>query len=264
MAVCVYSPPNNLSPISISHNLQIKYLLFDCDNTLVLSEDVAFEVCADLVNEIMEKKGLPERYSSEDLISRFIGLTFRRMIAVLQTDLGFQLEKDELENYSKLEEERVIAKTRAKAQPCVGSIDVLAKLHHEGKYKMAVVSSSALRRIRAMLETTGQDKFFDYSDVYSASTSLPTPQGKPSPAIYLYVLELFGANPHECLAIEDSRSGAKASTAAGIPTLGYIGAYHSTGQRQEMVSKFIDLGCMDVMWDWADFEKHLVGIEAMK
>lgn len=44
--------------------LQITTLLFDCDNTLVLSEELAFEACADLANEILEAKGLPDRCSS--------------------------------------------------------------------------------------------------------------------------------------------------------------------------------------------------------
>ncbi|GAC56090.1 putative hydrolase [Gordonia hirsuta DSM 44140 = NBRC 16056] len=43
--------------------------------------------------------------------------------------------------------------------------------------------------------------------------------GKPAPDIYLRAAELAGAHPHDCLAIEDSPTGAAASHAAGVPTL---------------------------------------------
>lgn len=229
----------------------------------MLSEDVAFEASAGIINRVLEKKGVAARYTSEELISEFVGLTFRRMMPVLQAKFDFQLEQNELESHLRLEEDRVIAKLREKAQPCAGSAVILEKLHQSRKYKMVVVSSSQLHRLRAALSATGQDRFFHQDDVYSAVNSLPTPKTKPDPAIYHHVLDLFGARPHECLAVEDSRSGAQSALAAGIPTLAYVGSYHSHGQKLEMVSKFQELGCKDVMWDWANFEKHLAGIEAI-
>ena len=39
--------------LNIITPLQITTLLFDCDNTLVLSEELAFEACAELANEIL-------------------------------------------------------------------------------------------------------------------------------------------------------------------------------------------------------------------
>ena len=41
--------------------VQITTILFDCDNTLVLSEELAFEACAELANEILESKNIPDR-----------------------------------------------------------------------------------------------------------------------------------------------------------------------------------------------------------
>lgn len=43
--------------------------------------------------------------------------------------------------------------------------------------------------------------------------------GKPAPDIYLRAAQLAGAHPHDCLAIEDSPTGAAAAHAAGVPTL---------------------------------------------
>jgi HAD superfamily hydrolase (TIGR01509 family) len=43
--------------------------------------------------------------------------------------------------------------------------------------------------------------------------------GKPHPEPYLAAARLVGAEPHECVAIEDSPAGVRSATAAGVPTI---------------------------------------------
>ena len=43
--------------------------------------------------------------------------------------------------------------------------------------------------------------------------------GKPAPDVYIKTLEVLGADPEECLAVEDSPNGVESATAAGIPTV---------------------------------------------
>jgi beta-phosphoglucomutase-like phosphatase (HAD superfamily) len=45
------------------------------------------------------------------------------------------------------------------------------------------------------------------------------PAKKPSPDIYLYVLETMALQPNECLVIEDSDQGLQAATQAGLKTV---------------------------------------------
>ncbi|KIX96678.1 uncharacterized protein Z520_07397 [Fonsecaea multimorphosa CBS 102226] len=244
--------------------MAIKYLLFDCDNTLVLSEDIAFDVCSGIVNEILERKGITARYSPEELISQFVGLNFRSIMVVLQQHLGFTLDHEEMRDYIKLEEDRVIENIEAKAQPCPGSIETLQKLRYEGKYKLAVVSSSSIRRIKACLVKAGHDRFFHPDNIFSAADSLPFPTSKPNPAVYLHAVQQLGANAKECLTTEDSKSGVLAAVNAKIPCLGYVGSTHTRGQKQEMADHLLVTGCKRIMWDWSEYEKLLAEIEAKK
>ncbi|KEF61317.1 phosphoglycolate phosphatase [Exophiala aquamarina CBS 119918] len=242
--------------------MAIKYILFDCDNTLVQSEDLAFEACADLINEIMGKQCLNQHYTGESLIVNLVGQNFRGMMTTLQKQFDFKLEQEELESYVQTEVARVIAKLQAKAEPCDGSIEVLARLYDDKKYKLAVVSSSALRRVRVSIAKAGQEKYFPTDEIYSAATSLPKPTSKPDPAIYLHVLEKYGAKPEECVAIEDSISGATAAVRAKIPLIGYVGSYHTDAKKQEIAGRLAELGCKNVMSHWDEFEKCLAAIEA--
>ncbi len=97
------SIPNN------SHQ-QITTLLFDCDNTLVLSEELAFEACAELANEILASRNIPERYTGPQLLNEFVGQNFRGMMVSLQKKYNYQMTREELETYVLREEDQVIAK----------------------------------------------------------------------------------------------------------------------------------------------------------
>ncbi|KAL4943396.1 hypothetical protein BDV06DRAFT_189898 [Aspergillus oleicola] len=240
---------------------KITEIFFDCDNTLVLSEELAFEACADLANEILEKQGLTVRYTGEELIKDFVGQNFRGMMQSLQAKFKFELNKDELESYVTKEEDKVIAKLEQKAKPCVGATEQVEKLYEDGKYGLAVVSSSALRRVRASIAKVGQDKFFDHDKVFSAATSLPKPTSKPDPAIYLHALEKVGKTAEETVTVEDSVSGALSAIRAKIAVIGYVGSYPGEEKQQEMTQRLTDLGAKVIMKDWSEFPQLLKEIE---
>ncbi|KAJ5619268.1 hypothetical protein N7510_003252 [Penicillium lagena] len=240
---------------------KITEIFFDCDNTLVLSEELAFEACADLANEILEKHNIPDRYTGDQLIKDFVGQNFRGMMVSLQAKYHFEMGKDELEYYVTKEEDQVIAKLEARAQPCVGATEVLEKLFAKKTYGLAVVSSSALRRVRASIKKVNQDQYFDEDKIFSAATSLPKPTSKPDPAIYLHALDYVKKTAGETVAIEDSKSGALSAIRAGIPVIGYVGSYKGEEMQTEMASRLSDLGAKTIMRNWSEFDKCLADIE---
>lgn len=227
-----------------------------------MSEELAFEACAEIANEILAKRNITDRYTGKQLINDFVGQNFRGMMISLQAKYKFEMDKEELEHYVKEEENKVIAKLEAKAMPCIGVNEELEKIHKSGKYGLAVVSSSALRRVQASLKKVGQDKFIPPSHIFSAASSLPKPTSKPDPAIYLHALERVGKKPEECVAVEDSKSGALSALRAGIPVIAYVGSYHGDDKKTEMAKQLTDLGCKVVMKDWAEFQDCLAQIEA--
>lgn len=243
---------------------KITTILFDCDNTLVLSEELAFEGCADLINDICQKRNikLDKPFTGETLIVEFVGQNFRGMLKTLQERYKFDITADEEEDYVKQEEDIVIAKLKAKAQPCKGVDAQLEALAKSGQYKMAVVSSSALRRVVASIEKVGQDKYFG-QDVFSAATSLPKPTSKPDPAIYLHAMKTLGVKAEECITIEDSKSGSLSGSRAGIKVVGYVGPYPDDKQ-DEMKKVLTDAGCCVIMNDWNEFPSILEQIQSGK
>lgn len=56
-----------------------------------------------------------------------------------------------------------------------------------------------------------------YFDVIVTSDLVP--EGKPSPAVYLYAARQLGVNPEQCLVFEDTFSGVAAGKAAGMKVI---------------------------------------------
>ncbi|KAG5983228.1 hypothetical protein E4U55_000518 [Claviceps digitariae] len=242
----------------------ITTLLFDCDNTLVLSEELAFEACADLINQICAERGIEKTFTGESLITEFVGQNFRGMLTTLQQQNDIKISSKDMEKYVLMEEDAVIAKLEASLKPCPGVIEQLQEVAALNKYQLAVVSSSALRRVKVSLEKVGISHFFKGPDgedlVYSAATSLKKPTSKPDPAIYLHALKTLGKRPGETLAVEDSKSGTLSASKAGIRTIGYVGPY-AEEKKVEMWEILRKSGAVAIMNEWSEFPNFLKCLE---
>ncbi|KPM33992.1 hypothetical protein AK830_g12580 [Neonectria ditissima] len=241
---------------------KITTLLLDCDNTLVQSETLAFEACADLTNEILSARNVNLQFTGRQLQREFVGQSFQSMMRSLETNynVSCNISDAELERYAGMEDDRVIAKLVQKLQPCEGANAELERL--AGRYRLAVVSSSALRRVRASLDKAGQAGFFGPDDVFSAADSLPVPTSKPDPAVYLHALKVMGVAAGECVAVEDSRSGAVSASRAGIVAIGYTGACEDAEEAEALRAVLEKAGCKLVMSSWVEFPDLLQKVES--
>ena len=84
----------------------------------------------------------------------------------------------------------------------------------ENGYRIALATATPRDRAEEQLKETGLLPYFD--EIVSATE---VKLGKPAPDVYSKTLEVLGADPEECLAVEDSPNGVESATAAGIPTV---------------------------------------------
>jgi len=68
------------------------------------------------------------------------------------------------------------------------------------------------------------------------------PAKKPAPDIYRWALERLGLRPGECLALEDSHNGLRASLGAGIPTVITVNGYTRDDDFTGALAVLTDLG----------------------
>ena len=196
-------------------------------------------------------------------MSEFVGQNFRGMLLSLCKKHNLTLPEDELARYVGAEEDAVIAKINSEPglQPCAGVFPELEWAREQG-LEMAVVSSSALRRVDASLRKVGMDKYFG-ERVFSAATSLEVPTSKPDPAIYRFAVEKLGKSSGECVAVEDSKSGTLSAVRAGLRVVGYVGCYEGE-ERREMEKVLRENGAGVVMGEWSEFRGALESIAKSK
>jgi HAD superfamily hydrolase (TIGR01509 family) len=193
-------------------------LIFDCDGVLVDSEALACEIDA----QILTRNGLP--YSAEDIARKFVGVSFKDMVARLEAehactlpdDLGVQIDS------------ALFAKFETALKPIEGVRETILSL----PYPHCVASSSKPERIALSLRVTGLSDLFD--NVFSATQ---VKRGKPAPDLFLHAAERMGASPQDCVVIEDSAAGVQGALAAGMRVIGFIGGAHCGPEHAEKLRR---------------------------
>lgn len=102
-----------------------------------------------------------------------------------------------------------------------GVVELIHQLHAAG-YRIALASSSNPKRIDLFLN---QLKLIDYFE--TAVSGDDVEHGKPAPDCYLLAAKRLGAQPQQCVVIEDALFGVRAAKAAGMKCLGFAGLPHN-------------------------------------
>jgi HAD superfamily hydrolase (TIGR01509 family) len=182
-------------------------LIFDCDGVLVDSEVLACEIDARILTRI----GLP--YSAQDIARKFVGVSFKDMVARLEAEHARTLPADLASQI----DSALFASFETDLKPIAGVREAILSL----PYPRCVASSSTPDRIALSLRITGLSDLFDH--VFSATQ---VARGKPAPDLFLHAAAQMEAGPESCVVIEDSAAGVQAALAAGMRVIGFVGGGH--------------------------------------
>ncbi|RPF35352.1 HAD family phosphatase [Streptomyces sp. TLI_185] len=182
-------------------------VIFDNDGVLVDSEPISNRLLAAYLTEL----GHPTSY--EDSIRDYMGSAMHRIHELVLERSGHRLPVD----FDEVFHARVFAAFERELKPVAGAPDVLEELAADG-VPYCVASSGSHERIRVGHWTTGLDRWFDESRVFS---SQDVGRGKPAPDLFLYAAERMGVAPGRCVVVEDSPLGVQAAVAAGMDVYGF-------------------------------------------
>ncbi|WNM29367.1 HAD family hydrolase [Streptomyces sp. Li-HN-5-11] len=182
-------------------------VIFDNDGVLVDSEPISNRLLAAYLTEL----GHPTSY--EDSIRDYMGSAMHRVHELVLDRTGKRLPDD----FDDVFHARVFAAFERELKPVAGVGDVLEKLTVDGT-PYCVASSGSHERIRVGHRTTGLDRWFDESRIFS---SQDVGRGKPAPDLFLYAAERMGVAPERCVVVEDSPLGVRAALAAGMDVYGF-------------------------------------------
>ncbi|GAA2450541.1 HAD family hydrolase [Streptomyces glaucus] len=240
--------------MSIPDLTRITTLLLDADGTLFPSEEPAFVASAVVTRDFARRFGLTGDFSADHLRRTTTGRNFRTTAQELAEGQGVRLDADQLEAWVEREKTEVTAYLGQVLRPRPEVVAALSALRR--RYRLAVVSSSALTRLAACFTASGLDGLLPAERRFSAEDSLPVPTSKPDPAVYRFALARLGAAPHQALALEDSATGAASAVAAGIATAGLV-QFVPAGERAERAERLRQAGAAWVRHSWEEFAADL-------
>lgn len=179
-----------------------KAVFWDMDGTLVDSEPLhdAALVAA------MRSVGLEP---PADLHERVLGQTAAHVYAMMREEFGLTLPFDD---WIGRKYRHYLSQAHA-LKPRPGAVEVFERLHRLG-VAQAIVSNSDRLVVDANLRAVG----LAHPGLRSISRN-DVREGKPHPEPFLRAAWLFGVDPADAVAIDDSRTGASAGVAAGMKTL---------------------------------------------
>lgn len=190
----------------------LKAVLSDMDGVIADTEILDHRIQVAFVHAVNDEVG-----ASSD------GLSFEGLLGSSGADLtvrlceltGGRLAPDELERRF------AVFDTTAREGTDYGAlfrpqvIEILEFAREHG-LKTAVVSSSSPEHIAEVLDACGIGGHFD-----TVMSGELVERSKPDPEVYLRAIERLGAQPGECVAIEDSAAGIAAAKAAGAVVIAY-------------------------------------------
>jgi HAD superfamily hydrolase (TIGR01509 family) len=181
-------------------------VLFDCDGVLVDSEPATFE----LIQSDFAAHGVTR--TIPELEALFIGGTIEG-VARTGRELGAALPEDWVETYYA----RLYDRLRAGTALMPGIPELLQRLDAAG-IPFAVGSNGRMAKMEA---TLGQHPAVRarLEGLMFSGQDLGCP--KPQPGLYLHCAQVLGADPADCVVIEDSATGARAAKNAGMRCFGY-------------------------------------------
>ena len=180
-------------------------VLWDMDGTLLDSEklwDIALYDLADHLGGVL----LPETRHA------LIGSSGPDAMAILFDALRLDDHPDAVRAAGDWLEDRITGLFREGVPWRPGAKDALG-LAREAQVSTGLVTNTKRTLAEVALDTLGRE-FFDTSVCGDE-----VQRGKPAPDPYLRAAELLGVDPGDCLAVEDSPTGAAAAAAAGCRVL---------------------------------------------
>ena len=182
-------------------------VLFDCDGVLADTEALHDRIMAEEVCR------LGWEITPEEGARRFRSLAWEAIAPVVEQRLGpGSVPADFLPALIA----RVVRALEQETEPVPGALDALAAIQAAG-IPVAVASNSSRAELATKLRRLGLAEAFR-GRVFSVND---VARPKPAPDMYRAAAAACGADPHDCVVVEDSVAGARAGIAAGCRVLGY-------------------------------------------
>nr|ADN15537.1 HAD-superfamily hydrolase, subfamily IA, variant 3 [Gloeothece verrucosa PCC 7822] len=208
-------------------------ILFDLDGTLANTDPLHFLTWKEILAHF--DLFIDQEFYNRRISGRLNEVIIKDILPQLSDTEGIKLAEEKEAQFRQLAQG---------LQPMNGLIHLL-EWAQSRQIKQAVVTNAPRKNAEFMLEVLGLQQRLP-----TVILAEEAPKGKPDPAPYLLALNRLGVSAAEAVAFEDSPSGIRAATAAGIFTIG-VNSTHDSNHLLESGAKWIieDFNASQ-LWQW--------------
>jgi beta-phosphoglucomutase-like phosphatase (HAD superfamily) len=211
-----------------NRNVPLRAVLFDVDGTLADTERDGHRVA---FNAAFEELGLDWIWNV-DLYGDLLKITGgkERIHHYMKNYAPAGIERMDLDgldawiaNLHKVKTKHYVGLLEGGEIPLRPGVARLIQDLREANIKIAIATTTTEENVTTLLKSTLGEESLGWFDVIGAGDIVPGK--KPEPDIYHWTLDQLGLSAQQCIAVEDSENGLKASLAAGLDTVVTVNAY---------------------------------------
>ena len=157
--------------------------------------------------EVFQKRGV--KFTEEDFRCQF----GQRNDTIIRTTLGEGVSQSEIDVIASEKEANYRQRVRQNIRPLPGAVKLIKSLT-EHDFGVALASSAPIENIQLVMRGLGIEGSFQ-----AIVSGREVQEGKPSPQGFLLAAKKLGAEPENCVVIEDAPAGITAAKRAGMHCL---------------------------------------------
>lgn len=185
-------------------------VIFDCDGVLVDSETMAFQTDNDMVRSL----GLD--WTVEECMQKFLGRSTNSCVDIIEAALGRPVPEGWVDAWHDAMHDALRKNGVAPIPGIFAALDAL----DAARVPYCVASSGEMEKMDITLGSSGLMPRMA-GRIYNSSM---VARGKPAPDLFLHAANAMGAEPADCVVVEDSVAGVTAGMAAGMRVMAYTAA----------------------------------------
>jgi HAD superfamily hydrolase (TIGR01509 family) len=190
----------------------VTFVVFDLDGLLVDSEQVWDDVREALARE---RGGNWHPGAQREMM----GMSSPEWSRYMHERIALAESPDEI---NRIVVERMLERYHAGPPWIPGALEAVQRM--AAAFTLGLASSSNRELIDAVLEAGAIGPLFR-----ATVSSEEVARGKPAPDVYLEAARRLGAEPADCVAVEDSHNGIRSAKAAGMACIAVPNAHYSPG-----------------------------------
>ena len=185
----------------------MKAVIFDMDGVIVDTEPYNMRRVYEYVHSLRPEARIEDMYQNAGRVKEDV---WTRIASIIGNGKGWEETREDYERNWKPSHSFAIPYKEIFRKDTI----TILKWARECGMNTAVASSTSYEKVKEILTEV---EVVPYLDLIISGEFFE--KSKPDPAIYLKTAELLGAEPEECIAIEDSTAGITAAKCAGMTVI---------------------------------------------